>query len=130
MFYLRTHSHEVWFGAGQIIKYFLRELLVICARLCRFHWLSSSLGEKAGMEGLDMAFYKNRAVYHTLQDSIPGMGTGEARRALWAMMENVRGVGLSLLNDNKPDDGQDTGVYFDGRTSAFIIGIFFDYVSS
>ncbi len=73
-------------------------------------------GEKDGMEGLDIAFYKDRAVYHTPLDSIPGMGTGEARRALWAMMETVRGVGLSLLNDNQPDDGQDPGVYFDGRS--------------
>ena len=72
-----------------------------------------SLGEKKGLSGLDIAFYKNRALYHTLFDSIPGMGRGEARRSLWIMLDTVRGVGTSLLNEDHVDDGGDRGVYFD-----------------
>ncbi|OBZ69777.1 Vacuolar membrane protease [Grifola frondosa] len=69
-------------------------------------------GQVAGMAGLDIAFYKNRAYYHTPQDSIPGMGTGQGRKALWAMMETVRGAGLSLLNDDDMEGGE-PAVYFD-----------------
>ncbi|GJE94757.1 Zn-dependent exopeptidase [Phanerochaete sordida] len=75
-------------------------------------------GEKDGMAGIDFAFYKNRAYYHTPFDSIPGMGRDEGRKALWAMMETIRGAGLELLNGPGIDDNGDTGVYFDilGRT--------------
>lgn len=71
-------------------------------------------GEKDGMGGLDLAFYKNRAYYHTPFDSIPGMGRDEGRKALWAMLETVRGAGLELLNG---PDAEDTapGVYFDSK---------------
>ena len=51
-------------------------------------------GEKNGMGGVDLAFYKNRAFYHTRFDSIPGMGRDEGRKALWAMMETTQGVGV------------------------------------
>lgn len=75
------------------------------------------------MEGLDLAFYKNRAYYHTPRDSIPYMGYGEARRALWAMMDNVRGAGLALLNDDALAGGNgkdEPGIYFD-RKSDFLL---------
>lgn len=72
-------------------------------------------GQKEGMAGVDVAFYKNRAYYHTPFDSIPGMGRDEGRKALWTMMESVRGAGLELLNGAEIDDNGDTGVYFDGR---------------
>ncbi|EKM53681.1 uncharacterized protein PHACADRAFT_125584 [Phanerochaete carnosa HHB-10118-sp] len=70
-------------------------------------------GEKDGMAGVDFAFYKNRAYYHTPFDSIPGMGRDEGRKALWSMMETVKGSGLELLNGPDIDDNGDTGVYFD-----------------
>ena len=78
-------------------------------------------GEKAGMAGIDFAFYRNRAYYHTPFDSIPGMGRGEGRKALWAMMETVRGAGLELLNGTEIDDNGDTGVYFDGALSLLLL---------
>lgn len=74
-------------------------------------------GEKDGMAGIDFAFYKNRAYYHTPFDSIPGMGRDEARKALWAMLETVKGSGLELLNGPDIDDNGDTGVYFDSKFS-------------
>ncbi|KAK7691951.1 hypothetical protein QCA50_005356 [Cerrena zonata] len=91
-------------------------------------------GEKNGLSGLDIAFYKNRALYHTLFDSISGMGRGEARRSLWIMLDTVRGVGTSLLNEDQADDGGDRGMYFDlfgstivttSRTALFITNIVF-----
>lgn len=75
------------------------------------------VGEKDDLSGLDIAFYKNRALYHTLFDSISGMGHGEAQRSLWVMLDTVRGVGTSLLNEHYADDGGDRGVYFDCKSS-------------
>ncbi|KAH9927741.1 uncharacterized protein B0H18DRAFT_1159691 [Fomitopsis serialis] len=71
-------------------------------------------GVRDPMYGLDVAFYKNRAFYHTPRDSIPGMGYGEGKKALWAMLETARGAGLALLNDDDTtDDDGSQGVYFD-----------------
>lgn len=70
-------------------------------------------GVTKGMEGFDFAFYKNRAYYHTLRDSIPGMGQGEGRKALWAMMELTRGAGLRMLNDDEWGTDARPSVYFD-----------------
>ncbi|KAI0090888.1 hypothetical protein BDY19DRAFT_938120 [Irpex rosettiformis] len=70
-------------------------------------------GEKEGMDGVDFAFYKNRAYYHTKFDSIPGMGHQEARKSLWGMMETARGAGSALLNDDTVHGDREPGVYFD-----------------
>ncbi|KAI1790376.1 hypothetical protein LXA43DRAFT_512127 [Ganoderma leucocontextum] len=70
-------------------------------------------GEADGLQGFDLAFYKNRAYYHTPRDSIAGMGQGEGRKALWAMMELVRGSALSLLNDGNSGKDPRASVYFD-----------------
>ncbi|KZT22447.1 hypothetical protein NEOLEDRAFT_1180857 [Neolentinus lepideus HHB14362 ss-1] len=56
-----------------------------------------SVYQAAGLEGGDLAFYKGRSRYHTRWDAVPTTEGG--RRALWAMMEAVRGAGLALLND-------------------------------
>ncbi len=73
-------------------------------------------GEAAGHQGFDFAFYKNRAYYHTPRDSIAGMGHGEGRKALWAMLELTHGAALSLLNDDQPaTDDTRASVYFDGE---------------
>ncbi|KAI0645003.1 hypothetical protein C8Q79DRAFT_1001599 [Trametes meyenii] len=70
-------------------------------------------GAAAGLQGFDFAFYKNRAYYHTPRDSIPGMGHAETRKALWAMLETVRGSGLALLNDEVPGTDTSAPIYFD-----------------
>lgn len=72
-------------------------------------------GEAKGLQGFDFAFYKNRAYYHTPRDSVQGMGSRSARRALWAMMELVRGAGVSLLNDEEPGTDTRAPVYFDSE---------------
>ncbi|KAH8103501.1 hypothetical protein BXZ70DRAFT_926000 [Cristinia sonorae] len=77
-------------------------------------------GETAGMEGVDFAFFRNRALYHTLLDSIPGMGSAEGRKALWAMMDATKGASLAMLNDKHVDDPFDGGVYFDLYGSALL----------
>lgn len=68
------------------------------------------------MNGVDFAFYKNRAYYHTPRDSIPGMGRAEGKKALWAMLNGVRDAGLALLNEDALAGGngkEEAGVYFD-----------------
>ena len=72
-------------------------------------------GEVAGMHGIDFAFYKNRAYYHTPRDTIAGMGSGQGRKALWAMMETARGAGLSMLNDDRFNNDERKSVYFDRK---------------
>ena len=65
------------------------------------------------MQGLDVAFYKNRAFYHSLRDLIPGMGYGEGKKTLWAMLETAWGAGLALLNDDATaNDDHSLGIYF------------------
>ncbi|KAF7337950.1 Peptide hydrolase [Mycena venus] len=65
----------------------------------------------AGMEGLDLAFYRGRSKYHTKYDAIPY--TDAQERALWAMMESARGSALSLLNDDRTHGSGSPPVYFD-----------------
>lgn len=77
-------------------------------------------GEAAGMQGFDLAFYENRAYYHTPRDSISGMGHGKAKEALWAMLETVRGSGLGLLNDAEPGTDASASVYFDSKFSIIL----------
>jgi hypothetical protein len=75
------------------------------------------------MEGLDYAFYKGRSSYHTRLDSIPGAGArekgGNAKKALWAMMETARGAGSALANDERTHRKSGDAVYFD-RESLFM----------
>ncbi|KAJ7217125.1 putative zinc metalloprotease [Mycena pura] len=65
----------------------------------------------AGMDGLDLAFYKGRSKYHTKYDAIPY--TDGQERALWAMMESAQSSGLALLNNDKTHGTGDPPVYFD-----------------
>ncbi|KAF8161606.1 hypothetical protein B0H34DRAFT_796365 [Crassisporium funariophilum] len=70
--------------------------------------------EEAGMQGLDLAFYKGRSRYHTKYDAAPYTSGG--KKSLWSMMEVARGVGVGLLNtDEGENEGDDGGVpvYFD-----------------
>ncbi|KAG8923364.1 hypothetical protein FRC01_012846, partial [Tulasnella sp. 417] len=66
--------------------------------------------DKAGMKGLDLAFYRQRARYHTKYDSVPALG---GQGSLWSMMA----AGLQAtqaLDAAKPgSEGGDQPVYFD-----------------
>jgi hypothetical protein len=73
------------------------------------------------MEGVDLAFYKNRAYYHTRFDSIAYAEGGP--RALQAMIETIRFGGLGLLNANvKANEKHNDPVYFDG-TACLVVWI-------
>ncbi|KAJ7085689.1 hypothetical protein B0H15DRAFT_845959 [Mycena belliarum] len=65
----------------------------------------------AGMEGLDLAFYKGRSKYHTKYDAVPY--TDGQEKALWAMMESAQASGVSLLNDDRTHGNGSLPVYFD-----------------
>lgn len=65
---------------------------------------------RGAMEGVDFAFYRGRSKYHTKYDAMPWTVGGE--RALWAMMDTVRGAGGALINFGGPNVKQGA-VYFD-----------------
>ncbi|KAJ6618853.1 hypothetical protein B0H10DRAFT_1794655 [Mycena sp. CBHHK59/15] len=65
----------------------------------------------AGMEGLDLAFYKGRSKYHTKFDAIPH--TVGQENSLWAMMESAKVSGLALLENDRTHGSGDAPVYFD-----------------
>ncbi|KAK7038111.1 peptide hydrolase [Favolaschia claudopus] len=65
----------------------------------------------AGMDGLDLAFYKGRSKYHTKYDAIAY--TAGQERALWAMMESSHATSLRLLNDGRTHGSGSPPVYFD-----------------
>ena len=70
------------------------------------------------MQGADVAFYRSRSRYHTMDDSIRGMGYEGARRALWTLMELLRFVGDNILNAktaSRPGDETESAVYFERR---------------
>ncbi|KAH9961137.1 hypothetical protein BGW80DRAFT_1463970 [Lactifluus volemus] len=72
----------------------------------------------SGMQGADIAFYHARSRYHTMDDSIRGMGYdgAGARRSLWALMELLRTVGNSVLNSQSESgagDEKEKAVYFE-----------------
>ena len=65
------------------------------------------------MEGVDLAFYKNRALYHTKFDSLTYAEGG--RRSLQAMIEAVRYGGLEMLSASTTSrEGRKDPIYFDG----------------
>ena len=66
------------------------------------------------MDGVDLAFYKNRALYHTKFDSLTYAEGG--RRSLQAMMEAVRYGGLEMLDAPISREGRKDPVYFDGSS--------------
>ncbi|CAE6427113.1 unnamed protein product [Rhizoctonia solani] len=68
-----------------------------------------SVYEEAGMRGLDLAFYRRRARYHTVFDSTAWLGN---QNSLWLMMESALEAGNALVSagpSGKPVDA----VYFD-----------------
>lgn len=66
---------------------------------------------KAGVPGIDLAFFKRRAVYHTKDDSVP---TLSGKRALWSMLESAYYTGRAMADDEHTESGsRDRAVYFD-----------------
>ncbi|KAJ7681779.1 hypothetical protein B0H17DRAFT_942691 [Mycena rosella] len=65
----------------------------------------------AGMEGLDLAFYRKRSSYHTKYDAIPY--TEGQEKALWAMMESAQASAVSLLSNDRTHGSGSPPVYFD-----------------
>ncbi|KAG7093656.1 hypothetical protein E1B28_007318 [Marasmius oreades] len=66
-----------------------------------------------GMRGVDFAFYRGRARYHTRYDAIPWMEGKE--RALWDMIQAALGTGIALVNEGDEVNLSSTrkGVWFD-----------------
>jgi hypothetical protein len=73
----------------------------------------------AGMDGLDLAFYKGRSKYHTKYDAIPY--TDGQEKALWSMMESAKASGVALLNNDKTHGTGSPPVYFDCKWSLVIL---------
>lgn len=75
-------------------------------------------GSGGGMQGADIAFYRSRSRYHTMDDSIRGMGDEGGMRSLWALMELLRFVGDAMLNTKTgggPNYESERVVYFECR---------------
>ncbi|KAJ1301373.1 hypothetical protein OPQ81_008638 [Rhizoctonia solani] len=68
-----------------------------------------SVYEEAGMRGLDLAFYRRRARYHTVFDSAAWLGN---QNSLWLMMENALEAGNALVSAG-PSSKRVEVVYFD-----------------
>ncbi|KZT61666.1 hypothetical protein CALCODRAFT_514563 [Calocera cornea HHB12733] len=74
--------------------------------------------DAAGMQGLDLTFYKWRAMYHTKGDSVTGLGGNDA---LWMMMEGTLDAAHGLLADIGTDVDHKDVVYFEVLGSAIAI---------
>jgi hypothetical protein len=75
-------------------------------------------GPGGGMQGADIAFYSSRSRYHTMEDTIRGMGDEGARRSLWALLELLRHVGDHILNvkmESGQSDRTESPVYFERK---------------
>jgi len=76
------------------------------------------VGPGGGMQGADIAFYTGRSRYHTMDDSIRGMGDGGAQKSLWALLELLHSASDSILNgssDHIASDERERAVYFERR---------------
>ncbi|KAH7108438.1 hypothetical protein BKA62DRAFT_682187 [Auriculariales sp. MPI-PUGE-AT-0066] len=72
----------------------------------------------AGMEGLDLAFYQRRSLYHTKDDSIPSLN---GKAALWAMLEAALTSTKTLANQEASITGGGNPVYFDLLGSFMVV---------
>ena len=65
-----------------------------------------------GIPGLDLAFYKRRAIYPPKDDSVPSLA---GKGALWNMLESAFFAGKTLSSDGNLDDknSENKAVYFD-----------------
>ncbi|KAI9445618.1 hypothetical protein BJY52DRAFT_1315924 [Lactarius psammicola] len=73
------------------------------------------VGPGGGMQGADIAFYTGRSRYHTMDDTIRGMGDGGAQKSLWSLLELLHSASDSILNRSDPiSSGEnERAVYFE-----------------
>lgn len=64
----------------------------------------------AGMEGLDLAFYSRRALYHTKDDSVPAL---HGKASLWAMLDASLLTVKTLAGSEREITGGGPAVYVD-----------------
>ncbi|KAF8578706.1 Zn-dependent exopeptidase [Ramaria rubella] len=69
-----------------------------------------SVYQTEGMQGLDLAFYRRRSLYHTKDDSLPRLGGVDS---LWNMMESALLSGIALTETTPVQTVEDPAVYFD-----------------
>ncbi|KAF8323030.1 Zn-dependent exopeptidase [Clavulina sp. PMI_390] len=77
-----------------------------------------SVFEKAGIPGLDLAFYRHRNQYHTKYDSVSNM---DGKGPLWNMLEASLEVAKALANDPKDVKGNSDAIYFDVLGEALVV---------
>ena len=76
------------------------------------------VGPGGGMQGADIAFYTGRSRYHTMDDTIRGMGNGGAQKSLWSLLELLHSVSNNILNggsDHLVSGKNERAVYFECR---------------
>ncbi|KAI3619598.1 peptidase family m28 family [Moniliophthora roreri] len=74
------------------------------------------------MRGVDLAFYRGRARYHTKYDAVPW--TEGRERAVWSMIEAAYGTGATLANEGSVEaslPAERKGVWFDLFGSALLL---------
>ena len=72
-----------------------------------------SVYETGGLEGVDLAFYRRRARYHSKYDAIPFLVDG--KRSLYSMMDATLGVVDEFERKNSEAHSESTeAVYFSG----------------
>ncbi|KZV82592.1 Zn-dependent exopeptidase [Exidia glandulosa HHB12029] len=69
-----------------------------------------SIYSDAGMEGLDLAFYSRRSLYHTKDDSVPALG---GKASLWTMLEASLATVKSLSSNEGTITGGGSPIYVD-----------------
>ncbi|KAI9441833.1 hypothetical protein H4582DRAFT_1420677 [Lactarius indigo] len=74
------------------------------------------VGPGGGMQGADIAFYTGRSRYHTMEDTIRGMGDGGAQKSLWSLLELLHSASDSILNGRSghiANGEKERAVYFE-----------------
>ncbi|KAH9018391.1 hypothetical protein EDB85DRAFT_1873820 [Lactarius pseudohatsudake] len=74
------------------------------------------VGRRGGMQGADIAFYTGRSRYHTMDETIRGMGDGGAQKSLWSLLELLHSVSDKILNgrsDPISNGEREKAVYFE-----------------
>ncbi|EJD52382.1 hypothetical protein AURDEDRAFT_111110 [Auricularia subglabra TFB-10046 SS5] len=74
--------------------------------------------EDAGMEGLDLAFYSRRSLYHTKDDSVPSL---DGKASLWAMMQASLVTVKNLASNEGSITGGGRAVYLDFLGRAMLV---------
>lgn len=73
--------------------------------------------EQAGLEGLDVAFYRHRNQYHTKYDSVANL---DGKAPLWNMLESSLAIAKAMTENGDSGGGSDV-LYFDGMSSYLVM---------